>query len=167
MVPRILIVGYGNPLRCDDGIGWRAAEALEEKFSAEQVEILGLHQLAPELAHAVAERKLVLFIDAACAEHIRNSHPGEIRIRELSSEETHERQPGQFSHVYSPGKVLALARDLYHARPKAWVITIAGENFGYGECLSPPVAHALPELMEKLEQLVGSHLTGSDRELQP
>lgn len=155
MVSRILIVAYGNPLRCDDGIGWRAAEALEEKFSAEQVEIVRLQQLTPELADAVRERELVLFIDAAHVDNIQSRHAGEIHVGELSA----QHPPGQFSHVYAPGKLLALARELYDASPKAWLITIAGENFGYGECLSPPLAEALPELIARLEQLVGNPLT--------
>ncbi len=29
---QVLIVGYGNPLRCDDGLGWSAAEALSRSL---------------------------------------------------------------------------------------------------------------------------------------
>jgi len=32
MAARILIVAYGNPLRCDDAVAWHAADALEGKF---------------------------------------------------------------------------------------------------------------------------------------
>lgn len=159
MAARILIIAYGNPLRCDDGVAWRAAQELEGKFSEEDVEILRLHQLAPELADAVRRREAVLFIDAADVERLQSGHPGEIRSRELSSQEIEQHPPGQFSHVYSPAKVLDLARDLYHSVPEAFVITVAGENFGHGESLSPPVATALPSLLAEIERLVRNHLT--------
>jgi len=153
MAPRILIVAYGNPLRCDDGIAWRAADSLEEKFPESEVEILRLHQLAPEVADNVRQRDLVLFVDAACVDDVENSCPGEVRVREVSGGETRER-PGHFSHFYSPAKVLGFARELYHETPKAFVITIAGENFGHGDSLSAPVASALPELVTRIQRLI-------------
>jgi len=153
-MPTILIIAYGNPLRCDDGIAWRAADALANKFPQPEVEIVRLHQLAPELADAVRNRQLVLFIDAACVDDAENGGPGEIRVREVSSPKIQGHPPGQFSHVYSPAKVLDLARELYDATPKAFVITIAGENFGHGDSLSAPVASALPELVARIERLI-------------
>src|SRR3954449_3083504 len=130
-MPHTLIVAYGNPLRCDDGIAWRAADALANTFSESEIEILRLHQLAPEVADAARNRELVLFVDAARVDDVENVHPGEVRVREIATQ-TGRRQPGHFSHVYSPEKVLALARELYNATPRAVVITVAGENFGHG-----------------------------------
>ena len=153
-MPCVLIVCYGNPLRCDDGIAWHAADALQEKFSDTDLEILRLHQLTPEVADSLRHRELVLFVDAACSHDVENSRPGEIRVNELSTMEIRKHRPGQFSHVYSPEKVLGFARELYHAIPKAYAITVTGENFGHGECLSAPVASALHKLVLTIEQLV-------------
>ena len=61
---RVLIVAYGNPMRSDDGIAWRAADALAPKVSESDVEILRLHQLTPELADAVRNFGTVIFVDA-------------------------------------------------------------------------------------------------------
>jgi hydrogenase maturation protease len=151
MTPRILIIAYGNPLRCDDGIAWRAADSLEGGFPESEVEILRLHQLAPEIADSVRQRELVLFVDAAEVEVTR---PGEIRAREVSTSEIGESRPSHFSHAFSPAQVLAIARDVFKAAPKAFVITIAGDNFEHGEYLSATVANALPELIARVEQLV-------------
>src|SRR5579862_9528285 len=57
MPAKILIIAYGNPLRCDDGIAWRAADALAQKLSDSDVEIVRLHQLAPELAETISHFK--------------------------------------------------------------------------------------------------------------
>jgi len=154
MATRVLIVAYGNPLRCDDGVAWRAADALEDKFPESEVEIIRLHQLTPEVADSVRDRALVLFLDAACIDDVKNSRAGEIRVREMPNEEIRKHPSGQFSHVYSPAKVLDLARELYHVTPNAFVLTVAGEDFGHGDCLSTPVANSLPELIGTVEDLV-------------
>lgn len=153
MMPRILIIAYGNPLRCDDGIAWRAADRLQDKFAEPDVEVLCQHQLAPEIAETLRNRQLVLFVDAACAEE--NNRAGEIRVRDLSRE-LHQREEGQFSHVYSPTKIVELARELYGATANAFVITVTGQNFAHGDNLSMPVADALPELIETIRRMVES-----------
>ena len=160
-MPTVLIVAYGNPLRRDDGIAWRAADELENRFPKSDVEIIRLHQLAPEVADAVRNRDLVIFLDAACVDDARNDEPGKICTREISGLEVGAPLTVQFSHVYSPEKVLYLARQLYQAAPKAFVVTLTGEDFGHGNELSDPVRAALPVLVTKLEQIVGAHLSKS------
>ena len=60
---RPLVVGYGNPLRCDDAIGWRAALALADDPRLAGVDVLARHQLTPELAVDVAAALLGLSAD--------------------------------------------------------------------------------------------------------
>ena len=54
---RLLVIGVGNPLREDDGVGWRLAEALAQAG----VEVHTCHQLLPELAAELGRVDLVLF----------------------------------------------------------------------------------------------------------
>jgi len=154
IVPPILIIAYGNPLRCDDGIAWRAAEALERKFPRSQVEIHRLQQLAPEIADDLRQRDLVVFVDAACLDRGDQGQAGEIRRHEISGSDPTDRPPSQFTHVYSPARVLDLARELYRRTPKAITISVTGQHFEHGESLSPYVANALPELIATIERLV-------------
>lgn len=158
-MPRILIVAYGNPLRCDDSVALRAAEMLESKFPASEVEILQLHQLAPEVADAVRQRNLAVFLDAAAADTAGNDQPGEVFVRDITDSVPTSLPTRQFSHAYSPQKVLHLARELYQATPKAFVLTITGEDFGHGDGLSASVKAALPTLVAKVEQIVHAHLS--------
>ena len=60
---RALIIGYGNPLRGDDGLGWRAAEQLAEIIPQSEAEVIACHQLTPELAEPISRARLVIFID--------------------------------------------------------------------------------------------------------
>ena len=51
----VLVIGYGNPLRGDDGIGWSAANALAEGMQDDRVRIVACIQLTPELAESIAQ----------------------------------------------------------------------------------------------------------------
>jgi hydrogenase maturation protease len=151
MLPRILIIAYGNPLRCDDGIAWRAAEALEGKFRPDQVEILRVHQLAPELAESISRSQFVVFLDATTLGSDRTK-PGEIRIEQIQRKE--ENQPSGFCHALSPTNVLALSERLYGASPLAYFLSMIGENFNHGESLSATVAKSLPDFIARAEGLI-------------
>jgi hydrogenase maturation protease len=139
-MPRLLIVGYGNPLRGDDGFGYRAAELLRETVTDPEVEILAVHQLTPELMEAVSRAARVIFLDAAVG-----PEPGRIEERRL--------QPGApnaaFTHHATPEALLAGARALYGASPKATLITVTGLDFSYSMELSPLVASALATAMAR------------------
>jgi len=75
---RPLVVGYGNTLRGDDGVGPRVAELLAADPRLAGAVVLARHQLTPELAADIAEAALVVFIDAS-----ENGKPGEISIRRI------------------------------------------------------------------------------------
>ncbi len=152
-MPRVLIVAYGNPMRCDDGLAWRAADDLEKKFPHPDVEILRRHQLAPELAETVSHSEAVIFVDAASAGGA-NGQPGEVRSSEVTSPEGAPR----FSHQLSPSTVIALARQLYSASPHAFSVTLTGQCFDHGESLSPVVKAALPALVMQIETLLRTFL---------
>src|ERR1017187_6668201 len=77
---RILIIGYGNPLRGDDAFGWRVAERLLELNHDPAVEILCLHQLTPELMDPLSRADFAIFIDA-CA----GGKPGAIAERRIEA----------------------------------------------------------------------------------
>jgi hydrogenase maturation protease len=150
-MPRALIIAYGNPLRSDDGVAWRAAEVLRQKFSPAEVEIACLHQLAPELAETVSRFPCVIFVDAASSPHA--GHPGEIRVQELSRKDSSD-SGSPLSHALSPNAVMRLSDTLYDAKPRAFAVTVSGQNFDHGESLSSAVAAALPDLVAQIQGLV-------------
>lgn len=135
---RTLIVGYGNPLRGDDGVGWHAAEELCRSLSSPNIEVLTRQQLTPDLAASVADADVVFFIDAT-----QDGKPGELTCMEVAP----EIWTPSFSHDLSPGGVLAVARELYGASPKAFLVSLCGECFDHGENLSDVVKAGLPQLV--------------------
>ena len=156
-MPRVLIIAYGNPLRSDDGVAWRAAENLAKRFAHPNVEILNLHQLAPELADTLRGCERVIFVDAAFSEGT-GIEPGTIRVEQITLKTA---EAAAFTHAFSPRKVLGLAADLYGVRPRAFTVTIQGANFDHGSALSPRVADVLPGLISTIERLVQESTSGS------
>jgi hydrogenase maturation protease len=137
---RTAIIGYGNSLRSDDGLGWRAAECLRGVVSSPHVEVVTCHQLMPEHAELLSRVQRVVFIDA-CAGGVAGTWTCQ-RIVAAPSPVT------AFSHHLNPVTLLVLAQTLFGACPaEALVVTVAGASFGYGTELSPAVRAALPPLV--------------------
>lgn len=142
---RVLVVGYGNTVRSDDGIGWRAAEALLKSGVPSAATVLTLHQLDAELAGEAAAADVVLFVDAA-----RDGEPGEVRWSRVAAEPSSV----LFSHQLSPSALMAIVRTLYPGSPEAFEVTMTGVSFEVGENLSPVCEAALPHLVEVLAELI-------------
>jgi len=143
-MPPALIIGCGNPLRCDDGIAWHVAEELSRLPWNGDTEILTCHQLTPELAEAVSQAAVVIFVDAA-----RGGTPGEIVSEPVSA----QRQSSIFTHEFSPATILSLAQELYGKSPPGYVVAICGECFEHGEVLSPSVKSNLDAAVAVVREL--------------
>lgn len=141
---RPLVIGYGSPLRGDDGVGWRVIDALEQAKSNLEVTSIGIHQLVPELAEPISRASLVVFVDAT-----ENGIPGEVQVVPLEMA-----QPSRGTHQTTPEGLLTLANDLYGRKPPAYVVTISGEVFGLSEELSVVVAAAVPNAVGQVFALI-------------
>lgn len=148
--PRVLVLGYGNPLRSDDGIGWHAAELLAETLSDSSADIRTLSQLTPELALPISEASMVIFIDAN-----REGRPGELSCAQVIPQLV----PLRFSHELSPEAVLALSKYMYGISPPAFMVSLGGDCFNLGEELSPIAAAQLPRLINLVCELAGSGMS--------
>ncbi len=147
-MPKVLILGWGNPLRGDDSVGWKAAERLAGSLEGCEATVRVSHQLLPEFAEEISRSDLVIFIDAACD----NDSSGKVRFKRV---EPRRSESGAFSHQLDPPALLAMAESLYGAHPEAYFFTVAGQSFGYGEELSPEVQSAMPELIEQIRAVCG------------
>jgi hydrogenase maturation protease len=148
-MPQTLIVGYGNPLRRDDGLGWQAAAALLYELPSAGVEVMMRQQLTPELAETISHASAVFFIDASC-----EGAPGELSFKTVTP-----LQDVHFGHEVSPASLLNLSLQLYSRCPRAFAVSLCGEAFGHGEGLSPKVLANLPHLVRLVAELV---LSGYD-----
>jgi len=143
---RVLIIGYGNPLRADDGVGWQAARRLAELRQDEFVETLALHQLTPELAEPISRADLVIFIDAS-----HDGSPGSWKCERLVAGRT---AGNSLAHHFTPASLLTYAQAIFQASPLARVISVAGALFAYHEQLTPSVEKALPQVIQHVREQI-------------
>ncbi len=144
---KTLILGYGNTLRKDDGLGVYAALALAALTLPDDVEIRTYQQLSPELSPVLAQVDQAVFIDAALASS--EEEPGSIKTRALKPRTT---QPGSITHHFDPETLLAMAETLYGHAPHATLFSVAAASFDLEEGLSPEVTSALPILVESIKK---------------
>jgi hydrogenase maturation protease len=144
-----LVIGYGNELRGDDGIGPYLARAVAER-GWPGVRALAVHQLVPELVETIATANVVVFVDAR--------RDGTVTLA------VHRVEPGDawacLGHCGDAAALLALCRDLYGTAPAAWFATVCGYEFGYVGSLSAAALAACRDALECIESLV--HVQSAD-----
>lgn len=139
----ILVIGYGNTLRGDDALGPVVAAAVAEK-ARPNVLVVTVTQLTPELAEPLAASHAAVFIDAR---HEPDS--GVITVEPL--------RPADVSlptHTADPRCLLTLARALFGHAPPAWLVSVAGADFGLRESLSPEGRRHAAEAVKHVEGLL-------------
>ena len=141
----VLVVGWGNPLRGDDGLGWHAAALLADDQRLGGATVLCRHQLTPELAQDVAAARLVVLVDAG----VDCGRPGTVTVTPVEPDTA--RPP--LSHHLDPGALAALSQRLYGRVPPTLLVRVAAASFEAGEGLSPELEAALPSLLETVAGL--------------
>jgi hydrogenase maturation protease len=134
----ILVIAYGNPLRRDDGVGWKIARRLQKNSVPGAIQIEVRQQLTPELAEPVSRAARVVFVDARAG-----GCPGEVSCRRVFPAEGPLPAIG---HVLSPKILLALSEWIYGRVPEAFVCSVVGSQFELGTSFSQEVQQALPVL---------------------
>lgn len=124
--PRILVLGYGNPGRQDDGLGPAMANVIET-WALPGVTVESDYQLNIEHAAALAQHEIVLFIDASL------EAPAPFALNRIASSRT----IAFTSHSVAPESVLAICEDHLGGAPEAWVLGIRGYQYELAEGLTP------------------------------
>ncbi len=157
----LLIIGYGNPLRGDDGVGWHAAHELAHTICEPHVRVRACHQLPLDLAEPISQADAVIFIDACqpmadatgtiptSAQHL----PGGDRLF-LQSVHPDPATPGISSHHLTPTALLTSTRVLYGICPEAVQFGIMGTTFDYTETLSADVAACISRLVAHIQRIL-------------
>ena len=146
----VLVVGYGNSLRSDDGVGWHVARLLDVDPRLDGATVLARHQLTPELAADVSRASLVVLVDAATA-----GDPGSVSVRRIRPRPA---TPTTWSHHLDPETLAGLAETLYGAVPSIVLVSVAASSVAEGDRLSDTLLRALPEVVEMVAGVVtGQH----------
>lgn len=144
----VLVLGLGNPLRGDDGIGPRVVAELHRRGLPSGVRAVdgGLGGL--DLLRVLEGWERAIIVDAADM----GLSPGEF-ARFTPQEVQLIGDVGSLSiHTAGLAEVLALADALNHPLPPIVIFGVQPEQTRWGEGLSPAVEHALPALIEAVLQ---------------
>ena len=143
----VLVIGYGNPQRGDDGLAWKVLDALraaQPRPEAPPLRLKRVHQLAPELAEPASRVRAVIFVDARA-----DAEAGAVSCEPV--------MPGagaaSLTHSLSPQAVLLYAKRLFGHVPRAAVVTVGGAAFDHGDKLSPEVLRAIPKAARRIRSL--------------
>lgn len=140
---QILIYGYGNPGRQDDGLGIRLAERLEEWSALKGLDGISFennYQLNIEDAEAISKQDLVIFADAS-----------EEEIEDFCFSKVDGSGKLAFTtHAASPGYIVKLCNELFQKEPSVFLLHIKGYEWEFKEEIS---ARALENLDRAIEYL--------------
>lgn len=141
---RILVLGYGNPDREDDGVAWHILVQLarylnqpvpaspEDTFDEDQpVHLSFFLQLTPDMAETITAYDYVWFVDA---------HTGRVPEDLHVESVLPEFQNSPFTHHLTPQSCLSMAQVLYQKIPVCELVSVRGFAFGFHRELSPATA---------------------------
>lgn len=141
---KILIYGYGNPGRQDDGLGNAFVQRLEEWVNNEQItgfEFDSNYQLNIEDAANIAGKDLVIFVDAS-----------EEDIEDFILTPIDESAKVTFTtHAASPGYIVNLCREMYNGAPDSYLLHIKGYEWEFREGLSERAILNLEKALESMQ----------------
>jgi len=144
-----LVIGYGNVLRTDDGVGWHVAERLAGDARLSGTTVLARHQLTPELALDISQASFVVLVDAG-----QDQPAGTFDVVPIL------RTGGGAgsSHHLDPATLLDLSAELFGPPPRVVAVRVGVASLDVGDRLSPVVEAALPGLVEAVAGLIAGEL---------
>ncbi|CRI65485.1 Hydrogenase maturation protease [Thiocapsa sp. KS1] len=144
---KVLIIGYGSPIRGDDAIGPLVADRLEREGVPYGVAVISRHILTAELVADLVEHDRVIFLDAAV-----DGPPGEVRCRQLAPDAS---AMSTMAHFLDPRELLAWCETLYGQVPETFLVSACGTSFDYANySLTPDAEAAMEPMIERVRQLI-------------
>ena len=145
-----IVIGLGNPLMRDDGVGVRLVHELAADFAGGGVEFADAGTSGMSVLHLIAGRKKAIIIDCALMHAdpgtIRRFTPGDLTARNLLAHLN--------NHEGNLLEILELSRRLAELPDEVVIFGIEPVKVSPGESLSP----ILEEQVEYYRQLIGKEL---------
>ncbi|MFH1123275.1 MAG: hydrogenase maturation protease [Pseudomonadota bacterium] len=140
---RLLILGAGNPLMKDDGIGVHIAHELEKLGMPEGVKVLDVGTRGLALVDLMREAPKVVFLDAV----EMGENPGTVKIFAQQDIKIAADKIKFSLHEIGLPQVLLIA-SLQGVSPEVVIVGIQPKDLGWGTGLSPELERAVPNILE-------------------
>jgi hydrogenase maturation protease len=149
---KTIILGVGNTLLSDEGVGIHVLDALSKsELPGEDVDLIDGGTLSFTLAVSIEEADQLIVVDAAQLK----SPPGTLRL--FKGEEMDKFLLGQKkSSVHEVGltDLMAIARLTERWPEKRALVAIQPEKLDWGDAPTPAVQSAIPEACRQIEALL-------------
>jgi hydrogenase maturation protease len=143
----ILLYGYGNPGRKDDGLGPILVDLVEKWINKKDIKNISIdsnYQLNIEDAYTIRDYDIVIFVDASIEEI------DDFIITRVEPSD----KVNYTMHSVSPSFVLNLCNKLYHYIPETFLIHIKGYEFQLQEGLSEKARNNLESAFQFVKNLL-------------
>jgi hydrogenase maturation protease len=145
------IVGFGNPQRRDDGIGFYIVRQLKCVLkSYDKIGFLCVRHPEPSIVDALRGAGQILFVDATIKVLTHGWQLNRIQP---------EAQTLPFTtHHFTPMAILGMIKMIYGHCPPAWVLTVEGCDFGFGQRLTSKAKKRAGSAISAIVGWVGANL---------
>ncbi len=149
---KTIVIGLGNPILGDDGVGWRVAEEVHQQLDPDlhvDLDYLSLGGISL-MEHLVGYERVIL-IDA----FFSDEEPGSIKVSRLDEIPNYSAFHITSVHDTSLQNAMKLGRELGADLPEDVLVVGISTKQVYDFCeeLSPPVADAIPKAAEIVVEL--------------
>lgn len=151
--PNVVVIGYGNTLRSDDGFGQVVAERLRVRLGDHpRVRIHARPLLTVDLIAELEFSELCVLIDAATTLDADTFWRREIEP-ELSD-------PATLGHELSAATLLGLTLQLVGRAPRCHLFSVTPRSMDFGEELSPEIAALSEPVVDAIAAMIDRYLVG-------
>jgi hydrogenase maturation protease len=145
MATPVLVIGIGNPFRSDDRAGLEVARRLKRSAN-ELLKVLEFASNPLTLLDIWKGHDEVLLVDAVSSK----SKPGTFQVINAVQQKIPAGLFNTSTHNMSVAEAIEMARNLDRLPEQLLIYGIAGENFHYGETLSPQINGVIEEVVRDI-----------------
>lgn len=146
---RTAVIGIGNPMMSDDGIGPRVVSEFEDPVRG--VDLIDMGTGGMQLVHVLAVYDSVVIVDSA---EMGLSH-GEFRLFSPDEVVSLKKTRAYSLHDWDLLRSIEISRELGEAPQSIRILAVQPASVDMGHGLSPEVERGIPRYVEELKRAVG------------
>lgn len=158
---KTLIVGLGNPILGDDGIGWRVAEQAQREINGATYNFIASHHIDYDflslggislMEHLIGYDQAII-VDAI---HTGKKPQGNVSVFPLSELEGLPQGHLSSTHDTNLPDAIEMGKLMGAKLPEqVTIVAIEAQNiYDFSEELSPPIAESIPVAVKKIKRIL-------------
>ncbi len=150
---KIAVIGLGNSLRRDDGIGVIILESLLNNYKRPAIDYLNFGIASFDLMHRLQDYDAALLIDGIAAGLLA----GELKVFNLEEVAFSKEDSVVSSHELNLKDIFRLTRNL-KIKTEIYIAGIQVQDVGFGESLSEPLKKNLGQMTKQIDKFIQERL---------